>query len=236
MRIVLILILLVGVLVPSFGQIDKTIKKVTQVVTKDGLTSDDVAKGLKAALLKGVDTGTGQASQVDGFFKNPEIKIPFPEDAQNVASALKKIGMDKAVKNFVLTLNRSAEQAAGEAKPIFVAAIKEMTIDDAWSILNGQDKQGATNYLKKATSDELTKKFTPIIEAALSSTKATNYYADLITAYNKLPAVQKRNPDLTAYATQKTMDGLFTLIGKEELKIREDPAARTSDILVKVFN
>jgi hypothetical protein len=126
--------------------------------------------------------------------------------------------------------------AAKEAKPIFVAAVKGMTINDAWSILNGEDKQGATNYLRKSTSDELAKKFTPIIESALSATKATNYYSDLISAYNKLPMVEKRNPDLVDYATQKTMDGLFTLIGKEELKIREDPAARTSDILVKVFN
>jgi len=235
MRIVLVVIFSLGALVPSMAQFSKTIKKVAQEVTKDGLSSDDVASGLKAALLKGVDSGTGQASQLDGFFKNPEIKIPFPEDAKNVATALKRLGMDDAVKNFVLTLNRSAEQAAGEAKPIFVAAVKGMTINDAWSILNGEDKQGATNYLKKATSEELAKKFTPIIEAALSSTKATNYYTDLITAYNKLPAVQKRNPDLTAYATQKTMDGLFTLIGKEELKIREDPAARTSEILAKVF-
>jgi hypothetical protein len=106
---------------------------------------------------------------------------------------------------------------------------------DAWGILNGEDQQGATNYLKESTSDELTNKIMPIMEAALSTTQATKYYDDLISAYNKLPLVEKRDPDLSGYATQKTLDGLFHLVGKEELKIRQDPAARTTDLLKKVF-
>ena len=239
MRIVLVIILFLAVMVPATSQISDKIKniakEVEKVVTKDGLSSDDVAAALKEALTNGVEKGTEQASQLNGFYKNGEIKIPFPEDAKKVATALKKVGMDRQVQNFVKTLNRSAEMAAKEAKPVFIAAIKEMSIKDAFSILDGEDKQGATNYLKSSTSDELMKKMTPIIDEALSATSATKYYSELITAYNKLPMVEKTNPDLSAYATSKTLDGLFHLVGQEELKIRQDPAARTSDLLKKVF-
>jgi hypothetical protein len=239
MRIVLSLIFLVGSLVPSTAQISNKIKDLAKdagkVIGRDGLSSDDVAAGLKEALLNGVEKGTAQASQLDGFYKNGEIKIPFPEDAKKVATALKRVGMDRQVKNFVKTLNRSAEIAAKEAKPVFVSAVKDMSVKDAWGILNGEDKQGATNYLKGSTSNELTEKILPIIEEALLTTNATKYYDELITAYNKLPMVEKRDADLSTYATQKTLDGLFHLVGQEELKIRQDPAARTSDLLKKVF-
>ena len=153
-----------------------------------------------------------------------------------MADALKRIGMEKEVKRFVKTLNRSAEMAASEAKPIFVDAIKEMSVKDAWGILNGADKQGATNYLKESSSDKLTKKINPIISKSLDATDATRYYKDLIKRYNKLPFVTKKNADLNEYATQKTLDGLFFLVGEEEAKIRDNPAARTSDLLKKVFN
>lgn len=239
MRIVLILILFAGSMIPTVAQISDKIKdiakEVEKVVTKDGLSSDDVAAALKEALVNGVEKGTEQASQLNGFYKNGEIKIPFPEDAKKVASALKKVGMDKQVQNFVKTLNRSAELAAKEAKPVFISAIKEMSIKDAFGILNGEDKQGATNYLKGSTSDKLTSKILPIVEEALSATSATKYYNDLVTAYNKLPMVEKTDPDLSSYATAKTIDGLFHLVGQEELKIRQDPAARTSELLKKVF-
>ena len=239
MRFVLIKILIVVAMSPATSQISDKLKdlakEVEKVVTKDGLSSDEVAAGLKEALVNGVEKGTAQASEVNGFYKNPEIKIPFPEDAKKVAATLKKVGMEKQVQNFVKTLNRSAELAAKEAKPVFVSAIKDMSIKDAFSILEGTDKQGATNYLKSSTSDELTSKIMPIIDNALSTTRATKYYEELFTAYNKLPMVEKTNPDLSAYATAKTLDGLFYLVGQEELKIREDPAARTTELLKKVF-
>ena len=214
----------------------ENIGKQTSGLLSDGkLSSEDISAGLKEALVNGVTNGSDQASAVDGFYKNPEIKIPFPSNTRKVEKALKKIGMEKEVNRFVQTMNRGAEEAAKEAKPVFLAAVKSMTIEDAVNILNGSDKQGATNYLKKSTSEELAKKFSPIIEKTLASTKATKYYGELITRYNRLPFVRKQNADLEAYATQKALDGLFHLIGQEELKIRENPGARTSELLQKVF-
>lgn len=139
--------------------------------------------------------------------------------------------MDK----FVLTLNRAAEDAAKEAKPIFVEAVKQMTIDDAWSILKGSN-DAATQYLKKTTSALLAEKFKPIISVSLEKVNATRYYGDLINTYNKMPFVQKADPDLEGYATQKAIDGLFVMIANEEKNIRENPGARTSDLLKKVFS
>ncbi len=227
--------------VPASAQLKKSIKKVKKELSdiklsKEELSKDEVVAGLKEALVKGAEEGSNKASEVDGFLKNPEIKIPFPKDTRKVADALTKIGMEKEVNKFVKTLNRSAELAAGEAKPIFVDAIKEMSVIDAWGILNGEDKQGATNYLKNSSSERLTERISPIVSKALDSTEATKYYRKLIKRYNKLPFVTKKNADLSEYATQKTLDGLFFLVGQEEMKIRDNPAARTSDLLMKVFN
>ncbi len=199
------------------------------------LSQDEMSAGIKEALLKGVTNGTDQASSLDGFFKNPEIKIPFPKNARKVAKSLKKIGMEKQVDEFVKSLNRSAELAAAEAKPIFMDAVKEMTIQDAVKILDGKDKLGATNYLKRTTADKLSEKIHPLIAQSLESTKSAQLYKDLIKRYNKLPFVKKESANLEDYATQKTLQGLFHLIGKEEIKIRENPGARTSDLLKKVF-
>ncbi|MEQ9229374.1 MAG: DUF4197 domain-containing protein, partial [Cyclobacteriaceae bacterium] len=187
------------------------------------------------ALIKGVKNGTDQASALDGFYKNQDIKIPFPKNAEKVAKAVKKIGMEKQVKEFVVALNRSAEQAAKEAAPIFVNAIKDMSIDDAWDILSGDNKKAATAYLQEKTTSQLAEKMSPIIDEKLKSTNATKYYKDIIEAYNKLPLVTKQDSDLTSYATNKTIQGLFYLVGQEELKIRENPGERTSDLLKKVF-
>jgi len=242
MRLIILLVLSVGILDSSSGQINQKLKnlkkevsEVKKVTAGSGLSGDEISSGLKEALLKGVKKGSDKASEVDGFLKNPAIKIPFPKDARKVADALKRLGMEKEVKRFVKTLNRSAEMAAKEAKPIFVDAIKEMSIEDAWSVLNGEDKQGATNYLKNSTSEKLTKKITPIVTSSLEKTSATKYYKDLIERYNKLPMVKKKDPDLTAYATRKTLNGLFYLVGEEEAKIRNNPAERTTDVLKKVF-
>lgn len=234
-RLVLALIIVLST-VSSQAQILDDLKDMAEDIITDGkLSPEDISAGLKEALVKGVTTGSDEASKLDGFYKNPKIKIPFPKEAKKMAKTLKKIGLKKEVNRFVMTLNRGAESAAKEAKPVFLAAVKSMTIEDAVSILNGSDKQGATNYLKKSTSEELTAKFKPIISKSLESTHATKYYGDLVKRYNKLPMVKKQNADLEAYATQKTLDGLFYLIGQEELKIRENPAERTSDLLKKVF-
>jgi hypothetical protein len=198
------------------------------------LSKDEVAAGLKEALTKGISKGSDQVSKVDGYFKNPEIKLPFPPDVKHVEKKLRQIGMGEQVDKFILSLNRAAEDAAKEAKPVFVAAIKGMTIQDAMGILKGED-DAATQYLKKTTSTELHSKFNPIIKTSLDKVDATKYYSDLIKAYNRIPLVEKVNPNLDEYATEKAMEGLFIMIAKEEVSIRKDPAARTSALLKKVF-
>jgi hypothetical protein len=217
-----------------------TVQQIQQTIDdymgeEKGLTETDVVSGLKEALVVGISKGANDISRLDGYLKNPNIKIPFPPDVKKVEDKLRSIGLGKQVDKFVTTLNRGAEEAAKEAKPIFVSAITSMTINDAWNILKGDDKQAATNYLQRATSNQLRAKFSPVIKRALDKTEATKYYADIINTYNKIPLVEKVNPDLQGYATDKAMDGLFFMIAKEEQKIRVDPLARTTELLKKVF-
>ncbi len=217
------------------AQINQAMSELSQAIgAEKPLTADDVASGLKEALIKGTTTGSDQASIVDGYFKNPRIKIPLPPDIQKVESKLRSIGLGSEVDKFILTLNRGAEDAAKEAKPIFINAIKQMTVQDAWGILKGADN-AATEYLKKTTSGALREKFQPVISNSLNKVEATKYYSQIVTQYNKIPLVEKINPDLNDYATTKAMDGLFLLIADEEKKIRVDPVARTTELLKKVF-
>jgi hypothetical protein len=229
---ILLLICIIGLAEGAQSQIN--LKKLRKALEGESVSSDEVALGLKEALTNGVSKGSDLVSQVDGYFKNPEIKIPFPPEVKQVESRLRQIGMGDEVDKFVLTLNRGAEDAAKEAKPIFVAAIKQMTIQDAWAILKGE-KDAATQYLKKSTSTLLKEKFKPIIQNSLKKVNATKYYGDLVNTYNKIPLVQKVNPDLDEYATNKAIEGLFVMIAKEEKNIRENPLARTSELLKKVF-
>jgi hypothetical protein len=198
------------------------------------LTTAEVAEGLKEALIKGISTGSDLASQVDGYFKNPEIKIPFPPEVKKVEDKLRQIGLGNEVDKFVMTLNRGAEDAAREAKPIFITAIKSMTIQDAWGILRGE-QDAATQYLKRTTTPQLKEKFKPVIQSSLNKVSATKYYGDIVNTYNKIPFTDDVNPNLDDYATDKAIEGLFTLIAKEEKNIRQDPVARTTELLKKVF-
>jgi Protein of unknown function (DUF4197) len=217
------------------AQINQAIDGVNKTIGGDKpLTTAEVAEGLKEALVKGISTGSDLVSVTDGYFKNPEIKIPFPPDVKKVEDALRKIGLGSQVDKFVMTLNRGAEDAAKEAKPIFIAAIKSMTIQDAWSILRGEDN-AATEYLKRTTSGLLKEKFKPVIQSSLNKVNATKYYSDIVTRYNQIPLVDKVNPSLDDYATDKAIEGLFLMIAKEEKNIRQDPIARTTELLKKVF-
>lgn len=198
------------------------------------LTTTEVTKGLKEALTQGTTKSTSLVSQLDGYFKNPEIKIPFPPDVQLVETKMRALGMGAQVDQFVLSLNRAAEDAAKEAAPIFVTAIQKMTIEDAFGILKGEP-DAATQYLKRTTSPQLKEKFAPIVKNSLNKVNATKYYTDLVGYYNRIPFVSKVNPDLTAYATDMAIQGLFVMIAKEEKNIRKDPLARTTDLLKKVF-
>jgi len=198
------------------------------------LSNDEVVKGLKEALTVGSNNSSTNASKTDGFFKNTAIKIPFPPDAKKMESELRKIGMGKDCDKFILTINRAAEEAAKESAPIFVNAVKSMSITDGISILKGSD-DAATAFLKSKTSADLKTKFKPVVSKAIQKVELTKYWNPLAKAYNRMPFVQKVNPDLEEYTTQKALDGLFKLLAQEELKIRKDPLARVSDILKKVF-
>jgi len=202
--------------------------------TPPALSESDVAAGLKEALVKGTGTGTATASKLDGYFKNPRLRIPFPPKITKVETKLRQLGMNSLVDDFILSLNRGAEKAATEAKPIFVDAITSMTVKDAWGILKGED-DAATNYLRRTTSTSLEAAFKPVIKTSLEAVDATKYFTKIINTYNKIPLVEKVNPNLEDYVTDKAMSGLFLLIEDEEGKIREDPVARTSELLKKVF-
>jgi len=217
------------------AQINQALSDANKAIGGDKpLTTAEVSEGLKEALIKGISNGSDLASQLDGYFKNPEIKIPFPPDVKKVEDRLRQLGLGSEVDKFVLTLNRGAEDAAKEAKPIFIAAIKQMTIDDAWAILRGEP-DAATQFLERTTSVQLKEKFSPVIQASLNKVNATKYYGELVTRYNSIPFVQKVNPDLNDYATDLAMQGLFTMIAKEEKSIRQDPVARTTELLKRVF-
>jgi hypothetical protein len=214
----------------NLGKVLESIKKPEGSTLGEG----DIASGLREALTIGISNGSAMASKKDGYFKNELIKIVVPPEAQKVADALRKLGMGKEVDKFTLSLNRAAEDAAKKSKPIFVKAITSMTIPDALSILKGDD-DAATKYLQKTTNDDLFKTFFPVVDSTLNLNKATQYYSELVNKYNSLPLVKKVDPDLKAYATQKTIDGLYMLIAQEEKKIRKDPGARVNDILKTVF-
>ena len=210
-------------------------RTVDGVLAGTPVTQSEVALGLKQALEVGIKSGAGQAAQTDGYYKNPLIRIPFPEDVQRVENTLRKVGLGNQVDKFILTLNRGAEDAAKSAVPIFMSAIRQMTIADAWAILRG-DKDAATQYLKRTTSEQLYNSFNPVMVQSLEKTNATRYYTDIVSEYNKVPLVQKVNPDLGDYATKKAIDGLFTLVAQEEANIRENPVARTTELLRRVFS
>jgi hypothetical protein len=209
------------------------IDKIIASGTKSGLSNDEIISGLKEALSVGTNNASQKLSTVDGFFKDAAIKILMPEEAKKVESKLRSLGMGKQVDNAILSMNRAAEDAAKEVAPIFINAIKGMSIQDGVGILKGGDF-AATNYLKDKTTASLTEKFRPVIETSLKKVDATKYWNSVFTAYNTFSR-EKVNTDLTAYVTEKALAGIFHQVGLEEQKIRKDPVARTTDILKKVF-
>ncbi len=201
------------------------------------LSNGEVVSGLKEALQIGIKNSVNLTSVTDGFFKNSAIKLPFPEDAIKVKQKAIDLGMGSQVEKFELTLNRAAEDATKAALPIFADAITNMTIQDGFKILNGGDG-AATKYLRDNTTAKLTAAFAPKVAESINKVKLTEYWNPIITKYNSVMAItggQKMNPDLNAYVTERAITGLFKLVEQEENKIRKDPMARVTDILVKVF-
>lgn len=200
----------------------------------DGLTTAQIGGGLKEALDQGITKGAQRLSQKDGYFKST-YKILLPPEAREITNKLKGVPGFAQVENTILEkINRGAEDAAKKATPIFVSAIKAMTFQDAMGILMGE-KNAATAYLNSRTYQSLYAEFSPVIINSLDKFKAREYWADAVNAYNRIPFVKKANPDLADYVTSQALEGLFSMVEKEELNIRKNVGARTSDLMRRVF-
>ena len=197
-------------------------------------TNAEISLGLKEALEKGTGVSSEKLALEDGYLGNLDVKIFFPEEAKKVENTLRDLGLGSLCDQVITSLNRAAEDAAKEAKPIFVNAIKQMTIQDVQGILFGE-QNAATQFFQKTTTSALSEKFSPVINTSLQKVNATKYWSDVMTRYNKIPLVKPINTDLTSYVTEKAIQGLFIEIAKEELKIREQIGARTTPLLQKVF-
>ena len=204
------------------------------VLLGKGLSSDDIASGLKDALAKGTQKSTDKLSAADGFFKDAAVKILFPPEAAKMEKTLRSAGFGPQVDKAILDINRAAEDAAKSAAPIFLNAIKSMSVTDAIGILRGPDT-AATGYLRKTTSVQLTGAFLPVISNSLQKTGATSSWKTVVDAYNHIPFQKKINPDLPAYCTQRALDGVFYYVAVEEKSIRANPAGQADELLKKVF-
>lgn len=198
-------------------------------------SNTEIGTALKQALEQGTGKSSDQLSAVNGFLNNAAVKIIFPPEAQKAEKTLRSLGLNQLCDNVILSLNRAAEGAAKEAKPIFIDAIKQMTLQDVSNILLG-NQDAATQYFKRTTTVQLSAKFKPIIKVSLDKAGATKYYGTAATTFNKVPFVKKINPDITDYVTQKAIDGLFIEIAKEELNIRQNLSARSTPLMQKVFS
>ncbi len=199
------------------------------------LTEGEAGLGIREALDQGVGRGISLLNKEDGFFGNAVYKVLLPPEAQRIESTMRQLGMSALVDKAILQINRAAEDAVGSARPIFVEAIKELTIADALNIIRGSDT-AATQYFKQKTTNKLIAAFMPTIKSSLEKFSATKYYGDVINTYNRFPTtINKINPDLPSYVVGQTVNALFDQIGKEEAAIRANPAARTTQLLKRVF-
>lgn len=201
---------------------------------KSGPGNEQIIAGLKEALSIGTGNAVTATSKTNGYFGNQAIKILMPEKIRKVADVLGKVGYQKEVDDFVLSMNRAAEKAAPQAKAIFIDAIRQMTVDDARKILDGGDT-AATEYFKAKTSGKLYEAFQPIVSSSMNEVGTTRSYKEMMGQYTALPFASAESLDLDRYVTNKSLDGLFYLVGQEEIKIRKDPAARVTDLLKTVF-
>jgi hypothetical protein len=225
--------------VAGFGQTNDLFNSIKKSVSggkgTSSLSSEDIIAGLKQALTLGAEKSAGRLSAVNGFLNDKAVEILLPEQAQKVEKTLRGLGMGKLVDDAISSMNHAAEDASKSAAPIFVNAIKTMTVTDGVNILKGPDT-AATAYLRRSATPELTKAYTPVIDSALQKTGATKYWKDVFDTYNKLPTTfTKVDPNLSSYVTQKAINGIFYYVAQEEILIRKDPAAQVTDILKKVF-
>ncbi len=230
------LLLSVSVAQAQFGDLLKSITGGEKKENNNSQLSDtDVADGLKEALKIGTENSVNIVSQVDGFYKNPIIKIPLPENVKKIEKTARTFGLGKYFDEFDLSINRAAEVASKEAIDVFWGAIKDMSFSDAKRILTGRDNE-ATLYFQEKTTDILTDKFRPIVDSSMKSVGVANTYNSLNEKIKTVPFLKAENTDLTGYVTEKALDGLFYMVAEEEKKIRENPVARVTDLLKKVFS
>jgi hypothetical protein len=192
------------------------------------------AAGIKEALAVGTENAVRSLSQVDGYFGNAAVKILMPSSIQKVADVARMAGYQKQVDEFVLSMNRAAEAAAPLAARYFGDAIRDMTLEDARGILMGGDTS-ATDFFRRKTNDKLYAAFKPIVSKKVDEVGTTRAYKDMMGSYGKVPLMGSQSLDLDDYVTNKSLDGLFYMVGQEEKKIRTNPAARTTDLLKTVF-
>ncbi|TAK31745.1 MAG: DUF4197 domain-containing protein [Saprospiraceae bacterium] len=210
------------------------LQKALEAVGTGELTSAEISGGLKEALEIGIGKGSALLSERDGYYKSA-YKILLPPEARKVADKLRNVpGFTNLEETILEKMNHGAEDAAKKAKPIFVSAIRQMTFADAMDILM-RGENAATTYLNHSTHAALYQEFNPVIVESLDKFNARKYWKDAVDVYNKIPFVEQANPDLDDYVTTEALNGLFSMVGKEELNIRTNIAARTSDLLKKVF-
>lgn len=199
------------------------------------VTDAEISSGLKQALEFGVLEGVALLNKEDGYFKDEAVKILLPDELEKVDNTLRKIGLSSLADKGLKVLNRAAEDAVSEAKPIFVDVIKGFTLQDAKNILTSTNDLEATQYLQSRTTTQLQAAFSPKISASLDKVGANTIWKEIIGKYNTLPLVQPVNPDLTGYVTEKAIAGLFVKVGNKEKEIRNSVSARTTALLQRVF-
>jgi Protein of unknown function (DUF4197) len=215
---------------------EKTSEVLGEPELKNSLSNEEIISGLKEALVKGSQSAVNLLGKEDGFLKHPQLKIPMPEKLQTVESGLRKLGQDEVADQFVLSMNRAAEEATPKAITILKNIIKSMSVEDAVGILKGSDN-AATEYLKEKGSGQLQQQFLPIVKQATNRVGVTENYKALIDNLGVMSEfIDIESLDLDKYVTNKAIDGLFTLVANEEKLIRDNPAARTTDLLRKVFS
>lgn len=234
MKQTLLLLLVIGVatISPAQSILDKAKKAISK--NQSGVTEEEAGLGVKEALNNGISSAVSFLNKPDAFFKSELYKVLLPPDAKKMEKTLRDIGMGKMCDDAIEAINRGAEDAVGFATPIFVDAIKQMTVTDALKLVTGGNNS-ITNFFREKTSAKLKEAFLPVIQSSLDKVNATKYYGDAVNRYNKVPLVKKMNPDLADHVADKTLFALFDRIGVEEANIRSNPAARTSDLLKKVF-
>ena len=198
------------------------------------LSNKEVGKGLREALVQGVGNAVGSLAAADGFLGNPDVKIPLPPALEKVEKTLRRFGMGRQADELVTTMNRAAESAVAEAKPILLEGIKKMTLDDAKSILTGPE-DSATRYFRKTSGDAILKKFLPKVKAATARVKLAEDYNRFAAPAAQFGLLDGKDADLDQYIASKAVDGLFLMIARQEKAIRADPIGQSSKLLQKVF-